>query len=404
MKKRLLQMSVSLALAYMFSNPSYADTTLPNEKGALPINKGDIPLNHTVTPSPETVELEPATVTAQKIKGARIDLSPKICTTIYTIDQQMVKSLSQGADTPLDEVLLHLPGVDKDSKASGALHVRDDHGNVQYRIDGVILPEAISGFGTSIDTRFIEKIDFSTGALPAQYGLRTAGVVDIQTKEGLAKPGGQLGFMFGSHNTIQPNAQFFGTSGNFGYYISGSYLSNNQGIENPQPIRNANHDDTKQTRSFSDFSYFLDDNTRLGLMLGTFNGKFQIPTNPNQPIGFSLTGISDITTGFTALPSSQVNERQTEVNQFYVLSLQKTIDNLDYQISAFHQYSNLHFTPDPQGDFIFNGVASNSLRSNSAYGLQLDASYKLNVSNMVRFGGGYIRQLTKSINDVSVFQ
>ena len=403
MKNRLLQMSVSLALAYMFASPSYADTSQPNKNDATPTSEGTIPLNHTSIPNTESIETEPAIVTAQKLKDARIDLSPKIGTTIYTIDQKMVGGLSQGVDTPLDEVLLHLPGVDKDSKASGALHVRDDHGNVQYRIDGVILPEAISGFGTSIDTRFIDKIDFATGALPAQYGLRTAGVVDIQTKEGLAKPGGQLGFMMGSHNTYQPSAQLFGTVGNFGYYISGSYLSNSLGIENPLPTRNANHDDTKQTKSFSDFSYFVDDNTRLGLMLGTYNGKFQIPTNPDQAIGFSLAGVSDTTTGFTALPSSQVNERQTEVNRFYVLSLQKTVDNLDYQISAFHQYSNLHFTPDPQGDLIFNGVASNSLRSNSANGLQLDASYKLNAANTLRFGGGYIRQLTKSINDVSVF-
>jgi outer membrane receptor for ferrienterochelin and colicin len=31
-----------------------------------------------------------------------------------------------------------------------------------------------------------------TGALPAQYGLRTAGIIDIQTKTGTLSPGGSV--------------------------------------------------------------------------------------------------------------------------------------------------------------------------------------------------------------------
>lgn len=65
---------------------------------------------------------------------------------------------------------------------------------MQYRINGIQLPEGISGFGQSVDSRFADRIDFVTGALPAQYGLRTAGIVDIETKEGsFMKPGGSLG-------------------------------------------------------------------------------------------------------------------------------------------------------------------------------------------------------------------
>jgi hypothetical protein len=111
-------------------------------------------------------------------------LSPNVGTTIYSIDKHMVDQLGQGDNTPFNEVLLRLPGVSQDSKGSGSIHVRDDHGNVQYRVNGVQLPESISGFGQSIDTRFVESTDFITGALPAQFGLRTSGIVDIQTKEG----------------------------------------------------------------------------------------------------------------------------------------------------------------------------------------------------------------------------
>ncbi|MYM33534.1 TonB-dependent receptor [Duganella sp. FT94W] len=335
-------------------------------------------------------------VTAAHLKSARIDLSPNVGTTIYSIDRHMVDQLGQGDNTPFNEVLLRLPGVSQDSKASGSIHVRDDHANVQYRVNGVQLPESISGFGQSIDTRFVESTDFITGALPAQFGLRTAGIVDIQTKEGQPQSGGRVGVLVGSHDHVQPSAEFFGTQGAFNYYLSGSYLSNNLGIENPLPTRNALHDETRQAKSFGTLSYFLDDNTRLGLMFGTYNGRFQIPNNPDQQPAFAVTGA-------TAPASSQLDERQREVNRFLVLSLQKSVGDLNYQLSGFHQYSELHYTPDQIGDLAYNGVASDTLRSNTANGVQFDASYKLNSAHTLRTGLAYTRQTTHSDNTVGVF-
>ena len=338
------------------------------------------------------------------LKNERIELSPKIGTTVYTISTDMVDALGQGNDTPFNEVLLRLPGVDQDSKASGSLHVRDDHGNVQYRVDGVILPESITGFGQSIDTRFIDKVDFLTGALPAQYGLRTAGIVDIQTKEGDVTPGGQIGILVGTHNYYEPSVELFGSEGNLKYYLSGSYVSNSLGIENPIPAKNAIHDDTTQTKSFGSLSYFVDSSTRLGLLFGTYTGNFQIPNNPDQTAQFSLTGYSNAATGFSSIPSSQINENQSEVNRFLVLSYQKSLGDLNFQASYFHQYSDLHYTPDPIADLIYLGTASDTLRSNNANGVQFDASYKLNQNHTVRAGLAYIHQTTTSNNTVSVFQ
>jgi outer membrane receptor protein involved in Fe transport len=341
-------------------------------------------------------------VSAAHLKSARTELSPKVGTTVYTIDKHMVETLGQGDDTPFNEVLLRLPGVAQDSKASGSIHVRDDHGNVQYRINGVQLPESISGFGQSIDTRLVDSIDFITGALPAQFGLRTSGIVDVQTKEG-GKSGGRVGVLVGSNDYVEPSAELFGHSGAFNYYLSASHLSNSLGIENPQPTRSALHDKTSQNKTFGTLSYYLDDNTRLGLMFGSYQGHFGIPDNPDQAPGFSLAGYSDAAAGTSTVPSSQLNEQQHETNRFVVLSLQKSIGDFNYQVSGFHQYSELHYTPDALGDLIYNGVASDTLRSNTANGLQFDAGYKINDSHTVRAGLAYTRQTTVSNNNVGVF-
>ncbi len=348
--------------------------------------------------TPEVIEIIGA-----HLKSARIELSPKIGTTVYTLDEHKIETLGQGEDTPFNEVLLRLPGVSEDSKGSGSIHIRDDHGNVQYRVNGVQLPESISGFGQSIDTRQIDKVEFVTGALPAQYGLRTAGIVDIQTKEGGTKPGGQIGMLTGSNNYAEPSAELFGSQGNFNYYLSASHVSNSLGIENPLPGKSALHDDTRQAKTFGSLSYFTDDDTRYGLMFGTYSGTFQIPNNPGQAVAFSLKGISDAGKGFSSLPSAQLNDHQAETNRYIVLSYQKSLGNLNFQVSGFHQYSELHYTPDLAGDLIFNGVATNSLRGNTANGVQLDASYKLNNTHTVRSGVEYARQTTHSNNTVAVF-
>ena len=377
---------LALVLSSLFALPAFAADAVPSPDPAQ-------------APAPQMQKVE---VTAAHLKSARIDLSPKVGTTVYAIDSHMVDMLGQGADTPFNEVLLRLPGVAADSKASGALHVRDDHGNVQYRINGVQLPESITGFGQSIDTRLVSEIDFMTGALPAQFGLRTAGIVDIQTKEG-AKSGGRVGILVGSHDYVEPSAEVFGSKGAFNYYLSGSYLANSIGIENPQPTNSPLHDQTRQSKSFGNLSYFLDDDTRVGLMFGTYNGRFQIPNNPDQPAAFSLAGVSDAASGASSLSSRDLDQRQREVNRFVVGSLQKTIGDLGFQLSAFRQYSELHYSPDAQGDLIYTGVASDALRSNISNGAQLDASYKLNGAHTVRAGLAYTRQTTQSNNTVAVF-
>ena len=354
---------------------------------------------------PSEVRLPPIQVAANRLKEARIALSPKIGTTVYTLDQQLVADYGAGENTPMNELLLRLPGVAQDSKASGALHVRDEHANVQYRINGIQLPEGISGFGQSVDTRFVDRIDFVTGAIPAQYGLRTAGVVDIETKDGSTlSRGGSVGVLVGGHDTFQPSFELLGSQGALSYYVTGNFLTNTLGIENPIPTKNAIHDRTQQTRGFGYLSYVLDEKTRLGMMAGTYQGKFQIPNNPDQTPAFSLTGVSDVNSGLNARPSSDLDQRQREVNHYVVLSLQQSRGLLDYQSSLYYQYSSLHYLPDTQGgDLIYNGVASDVFKSNSATGVQTDASYKLAEAHTARFGFAYTHQLTRSNNNVSVF-
>ena len=97
----------------------------------------------------------------------------------------------------------------------GQLHVRGDHANLQYRINGVQLPEGITGFGQVLSPRFAHSISLLTGALPAQFGLRTAGIIDIKTKEGLLDNGGDVEFYGGQRGNDSAELRIRRLAGQF---------------------------------------------------------------------------------------------------------------------------------------------------------------------------------------------
>ena len=51
-----------------------------------------------------------------------------------------------------------------------------------------------------------------------------------------------------------------------------------------------------------------------------------------------------------------------EFTQYGVLALQRSVNGFDGQLSYFTRYNNLHFMPDPVGDLLFNGIASDISR------------------------------------------
>jgi len=171
-----------------------------------------------------------------RFDSARRNIFPPVGASAYEMTRQAIEALPQGTNAGLDKVLLQMPGVTQDSAASGELHVRNEHGNLQFRINGVQLPDGVAGgFAPFLDSGIVGNMSLVTGALPAQYGLRTAGVLDIQTRSDAFDNSGKISLYGGSHQTITPYAEYGGTIGQTQYYVSGRYLYNNLGIENPTP-------------------------------------------------------------------------------------------------------------------------------------------------------------------------
>src|SRR5579871_4012513 len=114
-------------------------------------------------------------------------------------------------------------------------------------------------------------------------------------------------------------------------------------------------------------------------MSGVSNSTFQIPNNPGQTPNFTAFGVSNF-------DSAQLNQHQNEFNQFNIVAYQKSAGDLDYQLSYFNRYSQLHFYPDPIGDLFFNGVSSDVYRQSFVNGIQEDTAWRWGFSHTLRFG------------------
>src|SRR5258708_3339764 len=344
------------------------------------------------TNSPSPASSEPSTLTSDQssqglnsvtvvgqLNEARDQIVPDLGATKYSIGQTQIQTMAQGDNAPFNQVILRAPGVAQDSY--GQLHVRDEHANLQFRIDGILIPEGITGFGQEIDTRLVKNVDLITGSLPAQFGFRTSGIIDIQTKEGPDLNGGELSMYGGSQATINPSAEAGGSNCKFNYFVLGSYDFNTLGIENPTGHTNAIHDRTAQFKGFADLSYIIDETSRITLLLSGTYSDFQIPINPNQTPSFPLPTLNTNKSN-----SSNLNENQHEQNDYAILAYQKTFDSVTFQLALLSRYSETLFTPDNQGDLIFNGVASPVDRSICLHAVQVDVRWGLNDAHTIRGG------------------
>ena len=297
-----------------------------------------------IEPAAEGDELAPILVTAQRqtalsLENSHFDqlrdqnLMPPLGATTYTIDSQALDALPQGQNTPLDKVLLQAPGVSYDSAISNPdFHVRNEYANVQYRINGIQLPDGVSALGPVLESGFIGNLNLLDGALPAQYGLRTAGVVDITTKSEFL-PGGSVDLYGGTWATVAPSVEYGGESGRTQYFVTGRYLHSDQGLENATPLRDPIHDRTTQEKFFGYGSSLIGDASRLTYALGAFVGHFQIPDVVGEaPLG-------DF--GPSNLNSTALNENETDRFFFAVVALQTHTDAFDTQFSATSRYASV---------------------------------------------------------------
>jgi len=304
----------------------------------------------------------------------------------YTLTARDINNLPTGEATPLNQVMLQMPGVALDQNEE--THIRGEHMGIQYQMNGVLLPLDINTdptFTQLLNSYFVKSVSLMDGVLPAQYGYRTSGVIDIRTKDGCDSSNNNLNIMGGQRDTTEASFQLGGCTGDFSYYLTGLFLQSNLGFSSAVPAPDPIHDAVTEGQAFSYLTYALSPGTKLSLISGmtlTFN---QFPNQPNQPPQYQLDHINP-----ASYPSSAINSGLNQQDYYGVLSLNGVLGrDWEFQLAYSAHYNTQSFYPDPIGDLIYQGVASNVFNSDLSNTLQGDLTYHLGSSHSFR-GGFYL--------------
>ena len=336
------------------------------------------------------------TITARRLDAARANIEPSLGASTYALTNDAVESRPSGETTTISQILLQAPGVAQDG--SGRLRIRQSQGSLQYRINNVILPDGLTDIGESLSPRIAAKVQLVTGALPAQYGLNAGGVVNITTKDGVYLNGGQAELYGGGQAEIEPAFEYGGSIGRTNFFASGSYLRDNLGLASPDGSANPLHDHTKQLEGLAYVDHVVGPSTRVALILGASDERFQIPDLRGQHPGTAASDLFQrplVIDGVSDVASEDRDGNTRNSNRYGVLSVLHTTDKFTLQLAGFVRYSRSALAASGTGDILFTGVGRDTTDTTSTIGGQIEGVYELADAHTLRAGAVAIHDIDK---------
>jgi outer membrane receptor protein involved in Fe transport len=323
----------------------------------------------------------------------------------YTVSRKDIEVLPLGNNNTVAQVLQTVPSVV--SGALGQTHIRQDHANQQYRIDGVPIPEGVSStFTDVISPRMWERADIILGGMEAQYGNKTALVVDITSKSGTRPPFGSVQMFGGSNQTVNPSFEYGGTVGEkFRYYALNSYTSTNRGIEPPTLGHSVFHDQSERNQTYLRGDYQHDNRNSLSWVFLNAVAKYQIPTIPGLAVNQDVLPLlqkQDPT--FSPAASQAANQNQKENSQYTHLVWRHDVNAENFfQFAGFLRNSYANFTTDPFNTLAYVPEEQTANQKRTAYslGTRLDYTWTPNKQHLVKTGFQF--EYTNAQNQFQLF-
>ncbi|HZH48753.1 MAG TPA: TonB-dependent receptor, partial [Nitrospira sp.] len=340
-------------------------------------------------PKPVTLTLSKTSEIALEVISPLPPIQYKSSSETYSVSRKDIESLPRGNNNDVYDVMLTVPSV-----AYGALkqtHVRQDHANQQFRIDGIPIPETVSGaFADVVPPRAWERADIILGGMEAQYGNKTALVLDITSKSG-TKPGfGSLQVFGGSNETVNPSFEYGGTIGEkVRFYVLNSYVTTNRGIEPPTLGKTNNHNQSEKNNTYLRGDYQHDNRNNLSWIFLNSTAKYQIPTIPNLAANPDVLALLP---GFNPNASQSVNQFQKEDNQYSHLVWRHDVNASSFFSTGFYFRRGVaDFQTDPlnalaYADDVNRAQTANQRRVAYSGGMRLDHTWVPDSRHLVKTG------------------
>jgi outer membrane receptor protein involved in Fe transport len=358
------------------------------------------------SPKPVTLTLSNTKEVALEVVSTLSPIQTKASSETYSLSRREIDVLPRGNNINLEDLLVTIP-----SAVYGSLkqvHIRQDHANLQFRIDGVPIPDTVSStFSDVISPRAWERADIVLGGMEANVGNKAAALLDITTKSG-TKPGfGSIQMFGGSNKTINPSFEYGGTIGEkFRYYFLNSHTATNRGIEPPTLGHSIFHGQSERNQTMFRGDYQHDNHNNVTLLFLNSIAKYQIPTLPGQAFNPTIVGL--LPGGFSPVPSEMVDENQKENNQYGHVVWRHDIDARNFfSVAGYFRHTRATFRTDP-----FNVLAyvpdeaepfsaGSQDRTGYSGGVRVDYTYVHSKEHLIK--AGFQIDRTQAINKTRLF-
>jgi hypothetical protein len=278
---------------------------------------------------------------------------------------------------------------------TGEVHIRGQHGEFSYLVDGIPIPLGVfGGLNEIVDPKIISKVSFLTAGFPAEFGGQITGLMDVQTRVptgkfhlDLSTFGGSyltsnkdsLGSRVGTLKALNSNGQSISFSdhiGKLGYFLEGSRQETDRRID--QPIEQLFHNHGFDYFTYGKFDYLLNESDYLTANLNYSKTVTQVPYDPVE--------------GYLSDEQSSYNAFQT-LSYFHTISADPDKES-NFFLGGFAREGGLNYLPNANdsnpiflGTDTTNGYVIEQNRTFTTLGLK--SKYDQRFSHHFMFSAGF---------------
>ena len=295
-----------------------------------------------------------------------------------------------GAPTNTTSQILQQSIVGAARAPTGEVHIRGQHAEYTYYVDGVPVPSGISGsLNELFDPEVVNQIDFQTGGWDAEYGNKNAAIVNVTTRI----PSGGLHLDASSYRgSFSANGQALNISTNadkWGFFFSGARQATDMRRE-PVAFDSLHnsvenfHNDGTDLFGFGKIQYVPSDRDVVNLELNRSRTRFAVPFD-------SAEGVID--------------DHQQDVNGFVNLGWRHRFEASELFLGALFRDGSLTYTPglSDSATFVFFPDTAHYILSEDrnfhTAGVKLD--YTLQPHHGLEFKTGVLASYTGGHEDFS---
>ena len=272
---------------------------------------------------------------------------------------------------------------------TGEVHIRGQHAEYTYYVDGVPVPAGISGsLNELFDPEVVNQIDFQTGGWDAEYGNKNTAVVNVNTRI----PTGAFHLDASNYNgSFASNGQslnFSANAGKLGFFVSGARQATNMRQEPVlfDTVTNAPinyHNNGQDIFGFGKIQFVPSDRDVINLDVSRSRTRLAVPFDSGAGL---------------------VDDHQQDVNGFVNLGWRHRSERSELFAGGFYRDGSLNFTPgltdEPSFIFYPDTTTPYNLTENRSFrtvGMKLD--YTLRVQHGVEFKVGTLASSTSGHED-----